>query len=72
MPTAPRWFLLVVVGATASLVAWAGGRWVDNVEAHIRDSGGGYQRIAALEARVAALEAHAAWCRRQHRADEDR
>ncbi len=69
MPTAPRWFLLIVVAAAAGLVAFAGNRWVDYVETHIRESGQGYQRIAALEARISALEAHAAWCRSQHKAE---
>jgi hypothetical protein len=69
MPNAPRWFLLIVVAAAGSVAVWAGNRWVDHVEGHIRESGQGYQRIAALEARISALENHAAWCRSQHRAE---
>ncbi len=69
MPIAPRWFLLIVVAAAGSMAVWAGDRWVDYVETHIRESGQGYQRIAALEARISALEAHAAWCRSQHKAE---
>jgi type II secretory pathway component PulJ len=69
MPTAPRWFLLIVLGAAGSVLAFAGSRWVDYVETHIRESGQGYQRIAGLEARVQTLEAHAAWCRSQHKAE---
>lgn len=66
---APRWFLLLLAGGCVALAVG----WAAHVEAHISESGQGYQRIArqearadALEWRVAALEAHAAWCRRQH------
>lgn len=59
---APRWFLaLLATGFVGGAVAWA-----RHVETHIADSNAGYQRIASLEARVANLEAHAAWCRRSH------
>lgn len=72
---APRWFLLMLAGGfVTAAVGWAA-----HVEAHIEDSSHGYQRIAALEASVAAqraliesLNAHASWCRRQHESKDGR
>lgn len=59
---APRWFLRLLAGAAvAAAVGWAA-----HVEAHINASSNGFQRIAALEAQVAVLQSHAAWCRLQH------
>lgn len=63
LTTAPRWFLVLTLGAACSLAAWQEIKWRAGVESHLSQSLHVYQRISALEARV---EAHEAWCRQRH------
>ncbi len=66
LSSAPRWFLALALSAAGGLAAWQEIKWRAGIEAHVAESSQGYQRIAALEARIAAVEQHARWCRLQH------
>lgn len=66
LSSAPRWFLALALTTAAGLAAWQEIKWRASVETHMAESSQGYQRIAAAEARIAALEQHARWCRIQH------
>ena len=44
--------ILSALTAVAAVLGWAVKRWVGHVETHVSDSRLGYERIAALEAKV--------------------